>query len=123
MESTGTVAVDAQEGVATLQGGTRPRTCKRCEKPLTGRQTTFCSRGAGGCSGKDWAERHPRVALVPEGRKGPLLPAILGVMADGQWYTALQLAEKVRAFPHSCGNARRAHKYRLVLNAQQAEAR
>lgn len=138
MSTPGTVLSDSPESVATPPATIRRETCERCAGPLRSkRQARFCSQR---CRSAWWDEQHPRVAVNPEGRTGPLLPAILGVMADGGWYTALQLAEKVRAFPHSvttriseakakgfqietdlpCGNALRAHKYRLVLNAAEA---
>jgi hypothetical protein len=134
METPGPVATEQAAAVATPAAASVERACEQCGAPLTRkRQKRFDTAK---CRMTWWDERHPRVAINPAGRTGPLLPAIVGVMADGGWYTALQLAKKVRALPHSvttrlseakakgfqietdlpCGNVRRQHKYRLVLN-------
>lgn len=67
-------------------------------------------------------------------REGTILALILGLLQDGEWRTQHQIAEAVRAFPHSVGarlselrkrnhriecdakngNSRRAHRFRLV---------
>jgi hypothetical protein len=137
MESPETVHPVPAVAVVTPPAGDVTRACEQCGAPLTRkRQKRFDTAK---CRMTWWDDHHPRVAVNPEGRTGPLLPAIVGVMADGGWYTALQLAEKVRALPHSvttrlseakakgfqietdlpCGNVRRQHKYRLVLNGSR----
>jgi hypothetical protein len=129
--STGTLA-SVQEAIVA-------RLCEcGCGVPLSGRQKRFASRL---CSSRWWDQQHPRVNVVPpEGRReGTLRQAILGFLAAhaGQWFTVHEIAEAVRAFPHSVsarlselrrrgqpiesdarnGNSRRAHRFRLVAAA------
>ena len=108
--------------------------CRRCRGPLEGRQTAFCSKA---CNAAWWDAQHPRVNWTDQGaREGKLIDSILGFLLahPGEWFTAHQIAEAVRGFPHSVsarlselrrrghaietdarnGNSKRAHRYRLV---------
>lgn len=104
-----------------------------CRRPLKVRQKRFCSPA---CRFAYWDLLHPRINRTPpEGqREGSILLAVLTLMKDGEWRTAHEIAEAVRAFPHSVsarlaearkrgweiesdaanGNSRRAHRFRLV---------
>lgn len=108
--------------------------CENCRsKRLRGKQRRFCSQK---CGSEWWDLFHPRVNVTPEGpRQGTIIGDLLGVLHDGEWHTAHELAELVRAFPHSVsarlselrrkgfriesdaevGNSQRAHRFRLVL--------
>lgn len=128
-------AADATlQTLASAQAGNLREPCAcGCGLPLIGRQKRFASRL---CCSRWWDQEHPRVNRGPEGRReGRLVDAILGVLASGEWMTAHQIAEAVRAFPHSVsarlaelrkrghhiesdgkvGNTRRAHRFRLVV--------
>lgn len=119
---------DAPAGESCRSNG---KPCESCGGSLTGRQERFCSDR---CRVRWWDSQHPRVNVVPEGREGSILESVLALLADGEWRTAHQIAEEVRAFPHSVsariaearkrghriesdavnGNSRRAHRFRLV---------
>jgi hypothetical protein len=109
--------------------------CDHCGRPLTGKQERFCSRL---CSSRWYDQQFPRINRGPDGpREGTLHHAILGFLVanPGQWFTVHEIAEAVRAFPHSVsarlselrrrgqpiesdarnGNSRRAHRFRLAI--------
>jgi len=111
----------------------RERICEcGCGVRLTGRQERFASRP---CSSRWWDQQHPRINRGPAGpREGSILHAMLALLADGAWRTALEIADAVRAREHSVsarlaearkrgyviesdaavGNTRRAHRFRLL---------
>lgn len=123
---------DAAQTLASVQGANLRLPCDcGCGVRLTGRQKHFASRI---CCSRWYDAQHPRVNPPGLPREGTILAAMLRVMADGEWRTAHQIAEAVRAFPHSVsarlaearkrgysietdarnGNSRRSHRFRLV---------
>lgn len=114
-------------------GTARNRICRlsECGRPLTGKQREFCSRA---CNSRWWDLQHPRVAVVPGGkREASLKLLILGALQDGQWHSKAELALLLHAREHSVGSriselkrdghpietdapngcSTRAHRYRL----------
>jgi hypothetical protein len=131
---TGMAPLEPGAGVATLGGANLERLCAHCGGPLQGRQKRFCSAAH---RMERWDLEHPRINRGPEGpREGTLRQAIIGFLDShpGEWFTVHQIAEAVRAFPHSVsarlselrrrgqpiesdarnGDSRRAHRFRLV---------
>ena len=108
-----------------------------CGLALTGRQKRFASRM---CCSRWWDQEHPRVnaPLAPDGpRDGTLLDCVLVFLVAhlGERFTVHQIAEAVRAFPHSVsarlselrkrgydirtdarnGNSARAHRFWILM--------
>lgn len=125
---------DAAATLTSVQAAITGTHCKcGCGVRLTGRQKRFASRL---CCSHWYDQQHPRVNVVPEGREGTIRELVLGFLVanTGQWFTAHEIAEAVRAFPHSVsarlselrkrghniesdarvGNVTRAHRFRLV---------
>lgn len=120
--------------LASVQGGIPWRVCEcGCGRDLTGRQKRFASRL---CCSRWWDARNPRINRDPAGpRRAPLWKLALGILSDGEWHSAHDLALKLHADKHSIvarlselqkrghrietdlpsGNSRRFHRYRLEV--------
>lgn len=102
-------------------------------RPLTGRQKRFATDA---CRAAWHDSIHPRINPVEPSlrRKASIRSIVLGILQDGEWHTAHDLAIKAHADKHSVvsrisqlkrsghrietdlprGNVSRPHRYRLV---------
>lgn len=127
------LASDSSQAILGVQEAI-PEPCScGCGKALSGRQKAFASKT---CATRFYDTVRPRIlnASVGAPREGSIKAAVLGLLHDGDWHSAHDIAAETRSDKHSvmarlselrrqgfqiesdlpCGSSRRPHRFRLV---------
>lgn len=93
---------ESAPGPTAVVPGANGGSCRRCEGPLTGKQTDFCSKA---CNGAWYGAAHPRINVRPDGKRaGTLKAAILTYLRENPGeHTKRQIGDAIHAFEHSVG--------------------